>query len=98
MLLQSADEYIYLDELKSNELKTVDSVLVTNDGVFKFKKDVKFPSFYLLKKNNNNFLTMLVKPGEKNTLKAHNDSLNYPISLRDQLVPNLMAEYNKSSG
>ena len=48
-------EYIYLDELKSNELKTVDSVLVTNNGVFKFKKDVKFPSFYLLTKNNNNF-------------------------------------------
>jgi peroxiredoxin len=88
-------EYIYLDELKSNELKTVDSVLVTNDGVFKFKKDVKFPSFYLLKKNNNNFLTMLVKPGEKITLIAQNDSLNYPISLKGSAGTESMAEYNK---
>jgi thiol-disulfide isomerase/thioredoxin len=88
-------EYIYLDELKSNELKTVDSVLVTNNGVFKFKKDVKFPSFYLLKKNNNNFLTMLVKPGEKITLKAQNDSLNYPISLKGSIGTESMAEYNK---
>jgi peroxiredoxin len=88
-------EYIYLDELKSNELKTVDSVLVTNDGVFKFKKDVKFPSFYLLKKNNNNFLTMLVKPGEKITLKVQNDSLNYPITLKGSAGTESMAEYNK---
>jgi peroxiredoxin len=88
-------EYIYLDELKSNELKTVDSVLVTNDGVFKFKKEVKFPSFYLLKKNNNNFLTMLIKPGEKITLIAQNDSLNYPISLKGSEGTESMAEYNK---
>jgi peroxiredoxin len=87
-------EYIYLDELKSNELKTVDSVLLTNDGVFKFKKDVKFPSFYLLKKNNNNFLTMLVNPGEKITLKAQYDSLNYPISIKGSAGTESMAEYN----
>ncbi len=88
-------EYIYLDELKSNELKTVDSVLLTNDGVFKFKKDVKFPSFYLLKKNNDNFLTMLVKPGEKITIKAQYDSLNYPISIKGSTGTESMAEYNK---
>ncbi|HEX7494329.1 MAG TPA: TlpA disulfide reductase family protein [Bacteroidales bacterium] len=88
-------QYIYLDELKSNELKTVDSVLLTNNGVFKFKRDVKFPSFYLLKKNNSNFLTMLVNPGEKITLKAHNDSLNYPISLKGSTGTESMAEYNK---
>ena len=31
-------EYIFLDELKSNELKSVDSVVVTDKGTFKFKK------------------------------------------------------------
>ena len=68
-----AGEYIFLDELRSNELKTVDSVVVTDKGTFKFKKDIKIPSFYLLKRNDNNFLTMLIKPGEKIMLKAHND-------------------------
>ena len=88
-------EYIFLDELKSNELKTVDSVVVTDKGTFKFKKDIKIPSFYLLKRNNNNFLTMLIKPGEKIKLKAHNDSLNYPISIDGSTGTELMVEYNK---
>jgi hypothetical protein len=56
--------YIILDELKSNELKPIDSVKVSSDGTFSFKREIKQPSFYLLKSNNNNFLTMLVQPGE----------------------------------
>ena len=47
-------EYIFLDEMKANELKTIDSMKVPGDGTFSFKKEIKFPSFYLLKINNNN--------------------------------------------
>ena len=32
--------YIYLDELKSNELKPVDSVKVSADGTFSFKREI----------------------------------------------------------
>jgi thiol-disulfide isomerase/thioredoxin len=88
--------YIYLDELKSNELKPVDSVKVSADGTFNFKREIKQPSFYLLKSNENNFLTMLVEPGEKIKLKAHSDSLNYPISLKGSKGTESMAEYNKT--
>lgn len=88
--------YIYLDELKSNELKPVDSVKVSDNGSFNFKREIKHPSFYLLKSNDNNFLTMLVEPGEKITLKAHSDSLNYPISLQGSKGTELMTEYNKT--
>jgi peroxiredoxin len=88
--------YIYLDELKSNELKPVDSVRVSSDGKFSFKREIKQPSFYLLKSTDNNFLTMLIEPGEKLTLKAQNDSLNYPISLNGSTGTELMTEYNKT--
>jgi len=88
--------YIYLDELKSNELKPVDSIRVSADGTFNFKREIKQPSFYLLKNNENNFLTMLVEPGEKITLKAYSDSLNYPISLKGSKGTESMAEYNKT--
>jgi len=80
--------YIILDELKSNELKPIDSIMVSTDGKFNFKREIKQPSFYLLKSNNNNFLTLLVKPGEKISMKVNSDSLNYPISWRDQRAPN----------
>lgn len=89
-------EYIYLDELKSNALKNVDSVKVSEKGTFDFKREIKFPSFYLLKLNTNNFLTMLVEPGEKIILSAHHDSLNYPLSVTGSRGTELMAEYNKN--
>jgi thiol-disulfide isomerase/thioredoxin len=89
-----AGEYIFLDELKSNELKTVDSIEVTGKGSFEFKREVNSPSFYLLKLNDNNFLTMLVEPGEKLVLNAKYDSLNYPVSVSGSKGTELMAEYN----
>ena len=39
-------ELIFLDELKSNLLKTADSVKVSENGAFSFKGEVKAPSFY----------------------------------------------------
>jgi peroxiredoxin len=88
--------YIFLDELKSNELKTVDSAMVTDDGTFSFKKEVEFPSFYLLKIRENNFITMLLGPGEKITLNAYYDSLNYPNSVTGSKGTQAMAEYNRT--
>ena len=91
-----AGEYIFLDELKSNELTTVDSILVSDDGTFNFKRKIKSPSFYLLKINENNFLTMLLEPGEKINLNAYFDSLNYPQSVTGSKGTELMVEYNQT--
>jgi peroxiredoxin len=88
--------YLILDELKSNDLKAVDSVKVSADGKFNFKREIKHPSFYLIKTNNNNFLTLLIEPGEKITMKLESDSLNYPISLSGSKGSELMVEYNKT--
>jgi thiol-disulfide isomerase/thioredoxin len=91
-----AGEYIFLDELKSNELLAVDSVMLSADGRFDFKREVKYPSFYLLKINQNNFLTMLLEPGQKIKLTADNDSLNYPVAVIGSNGTRLMADYNKT--
>jgi thiol-disulfide isomerase/thioredoxin len=86
---------IFLDELKSNELITVDSAILSNDGNFNFQRVVKQPSFYLLKINENNFCTMLFEPGEKIKLSASYDSLNYPISVTGSAGTELLVEYNR---
>jgi thiol-disulfide isomerase/thioredoxin len=88
-------EYILLDELKSEKLVPSDSVRVSNDGSFSFKIKTDDPAFYLLKFNNNNFLTMLIEPGQKITLRAQHDSLNYPLSVKGSDGTRLMAEYNR---
>ena len=93
---QASGEYIFLDELRSNNLVPIDSVKISDDGKFSFKKEIKQTSFFLLKSKENNFLTMLLEPGEKVTMKVHSDSLNYPISLKGSRGTELMAEYNKT--
>lgn len=87
--------YIYLDELKSNGLIPIDSMKVSSDGTFNFKKEVKQPSFYLLKRNNKDFLTLLLQPGEKIRIEAQSDSLNTPKTISGSKGSELMTEYNK---
>lgn len=91
---QVKGEYIFLDELKANNLLTVDSVLISENGTFNFKKEIKAPSFYLIKINDNNFLTTLLEPGEKLILTTHKDSLNFPASVTGSPGTRLMADYN----
>jgi thiol-disulfide isomerase/thioredoxin len=88
--------YIVLDELKKENLEPVDSVKISADGTFTFKREIDQASFYLLKSNKSSFLTMLVEPGEKITIKAYSDSLNNPISLDGSKGTELMADYNKT--
>lgn len=88
-------EFILLDELRSGELITADSVKVGSSGTFNFRIKPSHSSFYLLKLNNNNFLTMLVEPGDEILINSHRDSLNYPSLVEGSEGTRLMAEYNR---
>ncbi len=90
----SLDDFIILDELKGDELVTVDSVQVSEDGSFHLTRKIEYPSFYLIKTDNSNFLTLLLEPGEKINLTAYRDSLNYPITLSGSKGSRLLASYN----
>lgn len=63
-------EMIYLEELKVSYAEPIDSVKINNDGEFKFKHNTGFPSFYLLKLSENNFITLLVDSSETITIGA----------------------------
>jgi peroxiredoxin len=89
-------EYLYLDELKANELITVDSLKIGEDGKFSFTRETTLPTFYLLKINNSNFFTTLVEPGEKLRIEAIYDSLNNPSSISGSKGTEKMVEYNKA--
>jgi peroxiredoxin len=86
--------YIHLGELLSSNIKSVDSLRISEDGKFSFKREIEFTSFYLLKISDKNFITMLLSPGEKMYLKSYYDSLNYPISVTGSKGTELMNEYN----
>lgn len=88
-------EFIYLEELKSEKFIVVDSIRISDDGSFNFSAGVTSPSFHLLKLNDNNFVTVLVEPGKDIMLKAHRDSLNYPLSVEGSEGTWMMAQYNR---
>jgi thiol-disulfide isomerase/thioredoxin len=69
---------------------------IADDGTFAFKREIRSAAFYLIKTNDNNFLTMLIEPGDNISLKAHKDSLNYPLAVSGSKGTELMVEYNKT--
>lgn len=89
-------EYLFLDELKANELAAIDSIKLGEDGKFSFKREVSIPTFFLLKTNNGNFFTTLVEPGENLKIEAMYDSLNSPTSVSGSTGTEKMVEYNKA--
>jgi len=95
LLAPAKGEFLYLDELKSSELITVDSSIIAVDGTFSFRRRVEFPSLYLIKTDETNFLTMLLEPGQNIFIKAYQDSLNYPSSISGSKGTELMNEYNR---
>jgi len=95
LLAPSIGEFLYLDELKSTELITVDSSVIKDDGTFSFSWKIESPSFYLIKTDETNFLTMLLESGHNISIKAYQDSLNYPLSITGSKGTELMNEYNR---
>ncbi len=89
------EKYLYLDELKVSSSIPVDSVKLGKDGSFKFKGQINYPNFYLLKLNENNFVTLLVDTTE--IITVYGDAANFS---RDYIVEGspgslLVQELNK---
>jgi thiol-disulfide isomerase/thioredoxin len=88
--------YLYLEELKANELAPVDSLKIGGDGKFSFNREAALPTFFLLKTSNSNFFTTLIEPGEKLRIEAIYDSLNNPSSVSGSKGTEKMVAYNKA--
>ena len=91
----TSGDYLYLDELRSEKLVPVDSILLSDDGVFSFTRQTESPSFYLLRANQTSFLMMLLEPGQNIELNADFDSLNFPSYITGSKGTELMIGYNR---
>jgi len=75
-------DYLLLREVKPGLLEPVDSVMPGKDGRFSFRAETEWPSFYMLSMDNNDYLTLLVSPGEKLEINAVRNSLAAPKELK----------------
>ncbi len=70
-----SDSKVYLNEMGLSSSKVIDSSRIANDGDFSFKGEMEYPRFYQLALSDNEFITMLIKPGEDITLNLDSDNL-----------------------
>lgn len=64
-------KYIYLEELTSDSILPVDSVKLDQKGTFDFAKSLPSTKFFILKTENNQFVTLIIHPGEEITVSAN---------------------------
>ena len=74
-ITNASGKYIYLDELKLTVNQPVDSVKIDKNGEFQFNGNVSFPTFFLLKLSENNFITLLVDSVEH--VQVYADAANF---------------------
>ena len=61
---QLSDSTIFLKQMEVSNATVIDSSRINKDGAFNFKGETPHPRFYQLALSNNNFITMLIQPGE----------------------------------
>ncbi len=75
-------EHLLLREVKPGVLRPVDSVMPDNDGKFSFRSATEWPAFYMLSMGSDDFLTLLITPGDKIEVKADRSSLAAPEEVK----------------
>lgn len=88
-------KFLYLDELKVASSVPIDSVKLGNDGNFKFEGHESYPNFYLLRLNENDFLTLLADTTEN--IRVFGDAANFSRDYKVEGSPgsSLVQELNK---
>ena len=55
-------EKLYLVELKTNNVAIIDSVILSDEGIFSFKGQTDIPKFFALRITTENYLTLIINP------------------------------------
>lgn len=67
---------LVFNELLVNGTQEIKKVEVKNNGTFIFKHETDIPRFYQLAISENNFITLLIEPGEKITINAESSDMS----------------------
>lgn len=72
----AAGKEVTLNELLVNGSTKVKSVKINSNGNFAIKSETDMPRFYHLSVSENNFLPLLIEPGEKVTINAYSSDMS----------------------
>ena len=80
-LEKTSGGYVYLAEMNLAESNIIDSAKIDKKGKFRFKENSKSPGFYQLLLDQDNFVILLIEPGQSIKFHADADDLsnNYSV-------------------
>ena len=73
-------QYVYFDKLNVSSVEKIDSIKLKKKGNFEFKGNVGYPTFFMLKIGDKNFITLLVDSSEH--VEIYGDAVNFSQNYR----------------
>jgi len=73
-------QYVYFDKLNVSSVEKIDSIKLKKKGKFEFKGNVSYPTFFLIKIGDKNFITLLVDSAEH--VEIYGDAVNFSQNYR----------------
>ena len=99
-LRNASGEMLFLKELTISDIKTIDSVIVDNDGSFVLKGINNKIAFYSLGTDKKNTLTLVIKPGDKLFVQADAKELQSEYDVKgseeSELVKKMTIKLNET--
>ncbi len=89
----SAGEMLVLKEMRTNSLEAVDSVKIGESGDFLLKSEIEIPNFYILEKDPNNYITLILSPGENVKINADGSSMMTDYEIKGSKDSELLKDY-----
>jgi thiol-disulfide isomerase/thioredoxin len=77
-----------------NELITIDSTVIDAQGNFQFSGKIEEPNFYMIEKDQQNYITLVLNPGEKVTVTGDADNLLKDYDVKGSKDSRLLMEYS----
>ncbi len=86
-------ELLFLKLMGSNQLVTIDSVKPDESGDFNFSGSIEGPNFYMIEKDQQNYLTLILNPGEKVTVSGDANNLLQDYDVKGSKDSELLKEF-----
>jgi thiol-disulfide isomerase/thioredoxin len=87
-------ESLVLKLMGVNELITIDSTTIDAQGNFQFSGKIEEPNFYMIEKDQQNYITLVLNPGEKVTVTGDADNLLKDYDVQGSEDSRLLMEYS----
>ena len=92
-LKNANDGKVVLKEMRTNNMETVDTVQLDDSGNFYFSGELEIPNFFLLEKDQANYITLIIHPGEKISIEAEANNMMEDYSIKGSADSKLLKEY-----